>query len=72
MGEYLIQALKEMHSHPREQHPRGEMVEAAAAALCLLTLYRGEYAQDVADGFAESVLDALVFGVAGLPDRATQ
>lgn len=67
LGLALIQAL-----HKLRDKPQDESFLMVAGALGVLTLFKDEYIEAAAAGFAGSLVDVLMVGIANLPKGDAQ
>ena len=67
LGLALIQAL-----HKLRDKPQNESFLMVAGALGVLTLFKDEYIESAAAGFAGSLVDVLMVGIANLPKGDAQ
>ena len=67
LGQALIQAL-----HKLRDKPQDESFLMVAGALGVLTLFKDEHIEAAAAGFAGSLVDVLMVGIANLPKGDAQ
>lgn len=67
LGQALIQAL-----HKLRDKPQDENFLMVAGALGVLTLFKDEHIEAAAAGFAGSLVDVLMVGIANLPKGDAQ